>query len=72
MNVEGALANFDLDGNMIIDCTFECAAAASIEAIEVTGFQSFAVFEEVNAVFLTGTDQTAESLTTSDTRLDLS
>ncbi|MEL6413712.1 MAG: DUF2796 domain-containing protein [Pseudomonadota bacterium] len=111
VNVEGALANFDLDesirtlddtapytdgtvevvggdctrtatsasirpigdhGNMIIDWTFECAAAASIEAIEVTGFQSFAGFEEVNAVFLTGTDQTAETLTTSDTRLDLS
>ena len=110
VNVEGALANFDLDetirtleetapytdgtveivggdctrtaasasirpigdhGNLVIDLTYDCAAAGSIEAIDVTGFQSFAGFEEVNAVFLTGTDQTAETLTTSDTRLDL-
>lgn len=59
-------------GNMVIDWTFDCAASDSIEAINVTGFQSFAGFEEVNAVFLTGTDQTAETLTKSDTRLDLS
>ena len=110
VNVEGALANFDLDetirtledtapytdgtveivggdctrtaasasvrpigdhGNMVIDLTYDCAAAGSFEAINVTGFASFAGFEEVNAVFLTGTDQTAETLTTSDTRLDL-
>ena len=110
VNVEGALANFDLDetirtledtapytdgtvdivggdctrtaasasvrpigdhGNMVIDLTYDCAAAGSIEAINVKGFQNFAGFEEVNAVFLTGTDQTAETLTTSDTRLDL-
>ena len=110
MNIEGALANFDLDeslrslddttpytdgtvsiaggdctrtgasasirpigdhGNMVIDLTYECASPGSIEAIDVTGFQSFAGFEEVNAVFLTGTDQKAETLTKSDTRLDL-
>jgi len=110
VNIEGALANFDLDetirtledtapytdgtvgivggdctrtaasasvrsigdhGNMVIDLTYDCAAAGSIEAINVTGFQNFAGFQEVNAVFLTGTDQTAETLTTSDTRLDL-
>ena len=110
VNVEGALANFDLDetirtleetapytdgtveivggdctrtaasassrpigdhGNLVIDLTYDCAAAGSIEAIDVTGFQSFAGFEEVNAVFLTGTDQTADTLTTSDPRLDL-
>ena len=110
VNVEGALANFDLDetirtleetapytdgtveivggdctrtaasasirpigdhGNLVIDLTYDCAAAGSIEAIDVTGFQSFAGFEEVNAVFLTGTDQTAETMTTSATRLDL-
>ena len=58
-------------GNMVIDLTYDCAAAGSIEAINVTGFQSFAGFEEVNAIFLTGTDQTAETLTKSDTRLDL-
>lgn len=110
VNIEGALANFDLDeslrsledaspytdgtvaimggdctrtaasasirpvgdhGNMVIDLTYDCASAGSIEAIDVTGFQSFAGFEEVNAVFLTGTDQAAETLTKSDTRLDI-
>lgn len=110
INVEGALANFDLDeslrtlddttaytdgtvaiiggecsqtsaaasvrpigdhGNLVIDWTYECADAGAIEAIDVIGFQSFAGFAEVNAVFLTGTDQTAETLTVSDTRLDL-
>jgi len=58
-------------GNLMIDLTYTCSAAASIEAIEVTGFQSFAGFEEVNAVFLTDAGQTAETLTESDTRLDL-
>lgn len=110
INVEGALANFDLDeslrtlddttpytdgtvaiiggecsqtsasasirpigdhGNLVIDWTYECADVGAIEAIDVIGFQSFGGFEEVNAVFLTGTDQTAETLTVSDTRLDL-
>lgn len=110
VNVEGALANFDLDeslrtlddaalytdgtveivggdctrtaaaasirpigdhGNLSIDLTYDCASADAIEAIEVTGFESFTGFEEVNAIFLTGTDQTAETLTSSDTRLDL-
>ena len=110
INVEGALANFDLDeslrtlddttaytdgtvaiiggecsqtsaaasvrpigdhGNLVIDWTYECADAGAIEAIDVIGFQSFAGFAEVNAIFLTGTDQTAETLTVSDTRLDL-
>ena len=110
INIEGALANFDLDesirelpdtatytdgtvaviggdctqtsasasvrpisdhGNMVIDLTYDCAAADAIEALDVTGFASFSGFEEVNAVFLTDTDQTAETLTESDTRLDL-
>ena len=110
VNIEGALANFDLDeslrslddtsaytdgtaeivggdctrsgatasiraigdhGNMVIDLTYDCAAPDSLEAIDVTGFQNFAGFEEVNAVFLTETGQTAETLTESDTRLDL-
>ena len=38
---------------MVIDLTYDCASAGSIEAIDVTGFQSFSGFEEVNAVFLT-------------------
>ena len=110
VNVEGALANFDLDesirelgdtapytdgtveiiggdctstsaaasvrpigdhGNMIIDLTYDCAAPDALEAINVTGFASFAGFEEVNAVFLTDAGQTAETLTKSDTRLDI-
>lgn len=58
-------------GNLMIDLTYTCSAADSIEAIEVTGFQSFAGFEQVNAVFLTDAGQTAETLTESDTRLDL-
>lgn len=59
-------------GNLMIDLTYTCAAPGAIEAIEVRGFQIFAGFEEVNAVFLTDTDQTAETLTESDTRLDIS
>ena len=58
-------------GNLMIDLTYECADAGNIEAIEVTGFSSFAGFEEVNAVYLTETGQVAETLTESDTRLDL-
>lgn len=110
VNVEGALANFDLDeslreladtapytdttvtiiggdctrdsaaasirpigdhGNLMIDLTYTCGEPDAIEAIDVTGFQSFDGFEEVNAVFLTDSGQTAETLTESDTRLDI-
>ena len=58
-------------GNLMIDLTFTCAAPESIEGIEVTGFQSFAGFEEVNAVYLTDAGQTAETLTEGNTRLDI-
>ena len=58
-------------GNLVIDLTYTCTAPDAIEAIEVSGFQTFAGFEEVNAVFLTDAGQTAESLTESDTRLDI-
>ena len=58
-------------GNLMIDLTYDCAAAGNIEAIEVTGFSSFAGFEQVNAVYLTESGQMAETLTESDTRLDL-
>lgn len=110
VNVEGALANFDLDesirtlddttpytdslvaivggdcsrdsasatirpisdhGNLIVDLTYTCASPDAIEAIDVTGFQTFAGFEEVKAVYLTDAGQTAETLTESDTRLDI-
>ena len=56
---------------MIIDLTYDCSAPDAIEAINVTGFASFVGFEEVNAVFLTDAGQTAETLTESDTRLDI-
>lgn len=58
-------------GNLMIDLTYTCSSADAIEGIEVTGFQSFAGFEEVNAVYLTDAGQVAETLTESDTRLDL-
>ncbi len=58
-------------GNLTIDLTYTCQAPASLEAIEVTGFESYQGFETVNAVYLTGSGQSAETLTASDTRLDL-
>ncbi|MCR9223789.1 MAG: DUF2796 domain-containing protein [Hyphomonas sp.] len=58
-------------GNLMIDLTYTCAAPGNIEGIEVTGFQSFAGFEEVNAVYLTDAGQSAETLTTGNTRLDI-
>lgn len=59
-------------GNLQIDLTYTCGSSDDIEAIDVVGFQSFSGFEEVNAVFLTDAGQTAETLTASDTRLDIS
>lgn len=58
-------------GNMMIDLTYACGSPDNIEAIDVTGFASFEGFEQVDAVFLSDTGQVAESLTGSDTRLDL-
>lgn len=58
-------------GNLMVDLTYTCSAPDAIEAIEVNGFQSFSGFEEVNAIFLTDAGQTAETLTESDTRLDI-
>jgi len=58
-------------GNMMIDMTYSCAAIDSLEAIDVTGFVNFSGFEEVNAVVLTEAGQTAKTLTSSETRLDL-
>lgn len=110
INIEGALANFDVDesrrelddsslytdstvavlggncardsasasirpigdhGNLMIDLSYTCASPDAIEAIDVIGFDSFDGFEEVHAVYLTDTGQTAETLTASDTRLDI-
>ena len=58
-------------GNMMIDMTYSCAAIDSLEAIDVTGFANFSGFEEVNAVVLTESGQTAKTLSASETRLDL-
>jgi len=58
-------------GNLMVDLIYTCSAADALEAIDVTGFQSFAGFTEVNAVYLTDAGQTAETLTENDTRLDL-
>jgi|GEM_PF-2917180 len=59
-------------GNLMVDLTYTCSAPGDISGIEVTGFQTFAGFEEVNAVYLTDAGQIAETLTESDTRLDIS
>lgn len=58
-------------GNLVIDLTYLCSAPGSIEGIEVTGFQNFAGFEQVNAVYLTDAGQSAETLTEGNTRLDI-
>ena len=58
-------------GNLMIDLTYACASPDNIAAIDVIGFSSFAGFEQVDAVFLSETVQIAESLTGSDTRLNL-
>ena len=58
-------------GNLMIDLAYTCAAMDALEAVNVTGFANFSGFEEVNAVVLTETGQTAKTLTASETRLDL-
>lgn len=58
-------------GNLMIDLVYTCAAIDAVEAVSVTGFESFSGFEEVNAVVLTDAGQTAATLTKAETRLDL-
>lgn len=58
-------------GNLTVDLVYSCAAIDGLSAINVTAFSAFAGFEELNAVILTETGQTASTLTTSNTRLDL-
>lgn len=58
-------------GNLMIDLVYTCAAIDALEAVTVTGFESFSGFEEVNAVVLTDAGQTAATLTKAETRLDL-
>lgn len=58
-------------GNMMLDFVYTCAAIEDLTGIEVTAFSKFSGFEEVDAVILTATGQTAETLTGSNTVLDL-
>lgn len=58
-------------GNLTVDLVYSCAAIDGLNAINVTAFSAFEGFEEVNAVILTETGQTASTLTASNTRLDL-
>ena len=58
-------------GNMMLDMVYTCAAIESLEALTVTGFESFTGFEQVNAVVLTETGQSASTLTAESARLDL-
>jgi len=58
-------------GNLTVDLVYSCAAIDDLSAIDVTAFAAFDGFEEVNAVVLTETGQTASTLTRSETRLDL-
>lgn len=58
-------------GNLALDFVYTCAAIEDLTAIEVTAFSKFSGFEEVDAVILTETGQTAETLTGSNTVLDL-
>lgn len=58
-------------GNLMVDLVYTCAAIDQLTSLDVTGFTSFAGFEEVDAVVLTETGQTATTLTRSSTVLDL-
>lgn len=58
-------------GNLTVDLVYSCASIGTVTAIDVIAFGAFAGFEEVDAVILTETGQTAATLTTSNTRLDL-
>ncbi len=58
-------------GSMTVDLTYTCTAGAMADAIDVTAFGNFAGFEEIDAVALTDSGQSAAALTRSSTRLDL-
>ncbi|NQY14491.1 MAG: DUF2796 domain-containing protein [Henriciella sp.] len=58
-------------GNLMVDMVYSCADVSALQAIDVTAFGTFSGFEEVNAVILTETGQTASTLTASAARLDL-
>ena len=58
-------------GNLMVDMVYSCADISAVQAVDVTAFETFSGFEEVNAVILTETDQTASTLTASAARLDL-
>ena len=58
-------------GNLVVDLTYTCASIDQLEAIDLTGFANFSGMEQVDAVFLTDTDQVAATLTASEPRLNL-
>jgi hypothetical protein len=58
-------------GNLMVDMVYSCADISALQAIDVAAFGAFSGFEEVNAVILTDTGQTASTLTASAARLDL-
>jgi hypothetical protein len=58
-------------GNLVVDLTYSCTSVDELEAIDVTGFASFSGMEQVDAVYLTDTDQVAAALTASASRLNL-
>lgn len=58
-------------GNLMVDLSYTCTSTADVEAIDLIAFDTFNGFEEVNAVILTDTGQSATTLTGSERRLDL-
>ncbi len=58
-------------GNLMVDLTYTCAALESLEAIDVIAFERFTGFEDVDAVVLNESAQSASTLTRSSGRLDL-
>jgi len=57
--------------SMIIDLSYICLPGTMATAVEITAFRNFEGFEEIDAVILTESGQTAAALTAADTRLDL-
>lgn len=58
-------------GNLTVDMVYSCGDIGALQAIDITAFGAFSGFEQVNAVILTETGQTASTLTASAARLDL-
>ncbi len=50
-------------GSAQLEYRFNCASPEQLDALELTLFESFASLEEIEAVFLSGADQSAAELT---------